>query len=297
MLPRRPLMSLSSNLRGIICMLLSGIMFVCCDSFLKLMVREVPPLQALVLRGVGATVCCFALLAVMGYLRHVPRAFGFWTITRALCEAVAVTAFIIALANVPLASITAIYQIAPFVVLVGASVIWGEYVGPLRWVLIAIGLCGALVVAQPGGNGASPYALLGIITAVGSAARDLLSRRVPDDVPGLVITLTVIVTVMVVSLINSALFETWAPVQSHLWFYGFASGFFVMLGHLFVFLAFRFASARAVAPFYYSFTVFATLFGLVFFKEWPNALALMGIIMIIGCGLGVLLLEKKEDVK
>ena len=167
-------MQLSSNLRGIICMLLSGITFVSCDSFLKLLVQEVPPLEALVLRGVGATVWCLLLLAIMGYLRHLPKAFGFWTIVRALCEAFAVTAFIVALAKVPLASITAIYQIAPFIVLGGASFIWGEYVGPFRWVLIAIGLAGALVVAQPGVEGASPFALLGILTAIGSAARDLL---------------------------------------------------------------------------------------------------------------------------
>ena len=57
-----------------------------------------------------------------------------------LTEVVAVTAFIIALAKVPLGDITAIYQVAPLVVLVGASFMWGEHVGVLRWILIALGL-------------------------------------------------------------------------------------------------------------------------------------------------------------
>ncbi len=287
-------MTISSNLRGIVCMMLASITFVSCDSFLKLMLLEVPPLQSLVLRGVGATIWCVLLLAVKGQLHLVPRAFGFWTVMRALCEVSAVTGFIIALARVPLADITAIYQVAPLLVLAGASMFWNEKVGTLRWLLIALGLAGALVVAQPGAAGASVYALLGLVTAVGSAARDLLSRRVPDEVPGLVITLTVILTVMSVSAITTTLFETWIPVSNRVWLYALASGFFVMLGHLFVFLAFRFASARAVAPFYYGLTVCAVVFGAVFFNEWPNALALAGIAMIIGCGLGVLLLEKKE---
>jgi drug/metabolite transporter (DMT)-like permease len=288
-------MPLSNNVRGILCMVMAAITFVSCDSFLKLMLVEVPPLQALVLRGISAAVWCVALLAVMGMLRELPRAFEFWTIMRSLTEAVAVTAFIIALAKVPMADITAIYQIAPLIVLVGASLFWGETVGTARWFLIALGLVGALVIAQPGRSETSAFALLGIITAIASAARDLLSRRVPNDVPGLVITLTVILMVLAVSTVNTMLFETWVPVTSHTWLYSIGSGFFVMLGHLFVFMAFRLASARAVAPFYYSMTVCAVLFGAVLFGEWPNTLAFIGIAMIIGCGLGVLLMEKREQ--
>ena len=287
-------MQLSSNLRGIIAMVLSGLTFVSCDSFLKLLVAEVPPLEALVLRGVSATLWCFALIVALGLARELPKALGLWTVLRALAEVVAVTAFIIALANVPLADVTAIYQVAPLLVLAGASFIYGEHVGWLRWLLIGVGLAGALVVAQPGSAGASPFALLPLVTAVASAVRDLLSRKAPQDTPGLVITFTVVVMVLLASFINSMLFETWVPVTFNHALYGFASGFFVMLGHFFVFMAFRLTTARAVAPFYYTFTLFAVLFGAAFFNEWPNALALLGIAMIIACGLAVLLLEKRD---
>jgi drug/metabolite transporter (DMT)-like permease len=286
--------SLSPHLRGIIAMVLAGLTFVLCDSFLKLLVADVPPLQALVLRGISAAVWCFALIAVMGQLRHLPKALGLWTVLRALTEVVAVTAFIIALANVPLADITAIYQVAPLLVLAGASFFWGEHVGWLRWLLIALGLVGALVVAQPGGAGASPFALLGFITAFASAARDLLSRKTSDDAPAIVITFTVIVAVLLASTLNHLLFETWVPVTTELALYGFASGFFVMLGHFFVFIAFRLTTARAVAPFYYTFTLIAVLFGAVFFNEWSNSLAILGISLIIICGLGVLFYEERE---
>ncbi len=287
-------MALSPNLRGIICMVLACIAFVCCDSFLKLILREVPPLQTLVLRGIFATVSCFVLLAALGQLKHIGKAFGLWTVLRALTEVVAVIAFIFALARVPLADITAIYQIAPLLVLAGASVIWGEHVGWQRWLLIALGFAGALLVAQPGADGASPFALLGLITAGASAARDLLSRHVPDDVPGPVITLTVVVLVLLSAGIASAIFETWQPVRPQLWLYAFAAGCFVMLAHLFVFLSFRHASARSVAPFYYGLTFFAMISGTVFFNEFPNALAVAGMAMIVSCGLGVLWLEGKD---
>jgi len=287
-------MNLPPHLRGIIAMVLSGITFVSCDSFLKLLVADVPPLQALILRGISATLWCLGLLAITGQLKHLPKALGLWTMLRALAEVVAVTAFIIALARVPLADITAIYQVAPLVVLAGASFFWGEHVGWLRWLLIALGLAGALVVAQPGSAGTSPFALLGFITAFASAARDLLSRKAPQDAPGLVITFTVIIAVLTVSSINHLLFETWVPVTTDLALYGLASGFFVMLGHFFVFMAFRLTTARVVAPFYYTFTLFAVLFGAVFFGEWPNSFAFLGIAMIVACGLGVLFYEERK---
>jgi drug/metabolite transporter (DMT)-like permease len=286
-------MTISPNLRGIICMVLACLFFVCCDSCLKMILREAPPLQTLVMRGIFAVLSCLVLLAALGHLRHIPKAFGFWTVMRAMLEVVSVIAFIFALAKVPIADITAIYQIAPLIVLAGASVIWGEHVGALRWVLIGVGFAGALVVAQPGAEGASPFALLGLITACASAGRDLLSRHVPDDVPGPVITLSVVVLVCLFALIGSLLFETWTPVQPFTWVYALGAGTFVMVAHLFVFLAFRFARARAVAPFYYGLTLFAMMAGVTFFGEFPSSAAIAGILMIIGCGLGVLTLEGK----
>jgi drug/metabolite transporter (DMT)-like permease len=287
-------MHLSSNLRGIISMLLSGFSFVCCDSFLKLMLAEsVPPFQTLALRGIFATISCFGLVVAMGGFRHLRKAFNMWTILRSLAEVCAVSSFILALAAVPLADLTAIYQAAPLIVLAGASFIWGEKVGLIRWFLIFLGLAGALVVAQPGREGASPLALLGFITAFASAARDLLARKTPSDAPGVVIAFSVVLIVMLSAVINNQLFEVWKPVQPHVWLYGVGAGFFVMLGQLFVFLAFRHATVRAVAPFYYCFTLFAAAFGALLFKEYPNWLALLGMAMIIACGLGVLYFENE----
>jgi drug/metabolite transporter (DMT)-like permease len=285
-------MQVSSNLRGIIYMVLAGITFVSCDSFLKLMLLEVPPMQSLVLRGVSAAVWCLALLAVMGQLRDLPKALNRWTILRSLAEVVAVVCFIQALARVPLAVVTAIYQVAPLIVLAGASVIWGEKVGSWRWLLIALGLAGALVVAQPGRAGTSLFALLGFGTAIGSAARDLLSRKAPQNVPGLVVTFNVIIAVLLAAFIGNQTFEGWQVASTSAWAYSIGAGFFVMLGHFFVYMAFRHATARAVAPFYYSFTLIAAVFGAVFFKEFPNSYALIGIGMIVTCGLGVLYFEQ-----
>jgi drug/metabolite transporter (DMT)-like permease len=109
-----------------------------------------------------------------------------------------------------------------------------------------------------------------------------------------VVTFSVVLLVLVAATVLTLLFEHWVPVTPRLALYGLASGFFVVLGHFFVFMAFRLTTARTVAPFYYAFTPFAALFGAVFFGEWPNPLALIGIAMIVACGLAVLLFERKD---
>lgn len=286
----------SPNLRGILSMVLAGFSFVCCDIFLKFMLLDgVPPLQTLVLRGISATFWAIVLVFATGNGGKLRLALHPWVLARGLAEIVAVTAFIIALSKVSLADVTAIYQIAPLLVLAAAAMLWGETVGPLRWFLIAVGLVGALLVAQPGREGASPYALLSFITAFASATRDVFTRKVPPQVTGPINTLSIVIMVMTSALVMSLMFETWVPVTQPLMLYGLTSGFFVMLGHLFVFLAFRLATARAVAPFYYCVTIFAVFFTAVVFREFPNAMALAGIALIITCGLGVLALENRKE--
>jgi drug/metabolite transporter (DMT)-like permease len=164
----------------------------------------------------------------------------------------------------------------------------------LRWALIAVGLAGALLVAQPGGAQSSPYLLLAFVTALASAGRDLLTRKVPDNLPGPVVAFGICKIVFLSTLICSLLFETWQPIKPAHYLYGALAGAFVMAAHLFIFLAFRFATARAVAPFYYSVTFFAVLAGVVFFGEFTNALGVVGMLLIVICGLGVLFVDRKE---
>ena len=73
-----------------------------------------------------------------------------------------------------------------------------------------------------------------------------------------------------------------------------ASGFFVTLGHYGVFLAYRLGTPAAIAPFFYSFAVWAMLSGLVVFGELPNALALIGIAAILASGLGIILIDRRN---
>lgn len=265
--------------------------FVANDTCMKLALAELPPLEVLAIRGFTACLWCLPLVLVLGQGASLARVANGWPVARALCEFVAIVSFIFALRQMPIADLTAIVQTTPLIVVIGAALLWGEHVGVTRALLIGLGIVGALLVAQPGTSVASPYAIFGFGTAIGAAGRDLLSRKVDPAIPGLIVALTTLATVMIGTLALSLLFE--APVMPgpRALLLLTLAGFLVMCGHLFIFLAFRFAPPRVVAPFNYSFTIWAVLSGYFVFSDIPNAPALAGMALIVASGLAVILLE------
>jgi drug/metabolite transporter (DMT)-like permease len=284
----------TSNLTGIASMLAGTGSFVICDSFMKLVTADLPPFEVLFLRGVAATIACGALVAVLGDWRVVSSALHPRALLRAAGETLSVLCYIVALARMPIADVIAILQTAPLILILAVAFLLRERVGAARVALALIGFAGAFLVAQPGSAGISPAALLAFSSAVLIAARDLIGRDVPARIPVMVVTFATNVMVMAVAAAMSLGFESWqAPRNWHLAFLGFA-GLFVTFGHVGLLLAYRLGRTAAVAPFFYSFALWAVLSGLFIFGALPNALALAGIALIVGSGVAIVLLDQRR---
>ncbi len=283
-----------SNLRGIVYMLLATGFFLVNDSLLKVAMANVPPLEALFLRAVIAVLLGVPVLAATGALGKAPMMFRPSVVARNFFELAAAAGYIFAIANAPLADITALAQLTPMLVMLGAVVFFGDKVGGAAASLIVVAFIGAVLVAQPGGSGFQPFALLGLWSALGCAIRDLIGRRIHAEVPALVVA----VGASVVSLVGiGALmlaFEKWVmpgPVELLLIA---GSSSLLTLGQLLLFSAYRVAETRVVAPFFYAGTLWALLIGALVFGTVPNALALSGIALILASGVLVVLLERRS---
>ena len=132
---------------------------------------------------------------------------------RNLCETAAILCYVVALANMPIADATALGQITPLLVILGASLVLRERVGGVRMALIGVGFIGALMVAQPTGAGISVYALLALGNAVLCAVRDLVGRGVRPDVPGMVVALSAAVVVLAGAATAHLLLEDWVAPE------------------------------------------------------------------------------------
>ncbi len=284
-----------SNARGIAGMLFATASYVVCDTFMKLVtLAGVPPFEVLFVRGIFAVAWCAGLVLILGQWRGVSRGFTPASLARAAFETAGVMFYIVALSMMPIADVVAIEQIAPLIFILIIATIGRERIGLVRFGLIAAGFVGALLVAQPDASGFSTAALLAFASALFLALRDVAGRKVSSDIPALVATLATNIVVLAASGIGMVLTETVVLPSVENTLFLAASGFFVTLGHFGVFMAYRLGAPAVIAPFFYSFAVWAMLSGLIVFNEWPNPLALLGIATIVASGLGIILVDRRK---
>lgn len=283
-----------SNLRGIIYMVLASGCFTINNGLLKAAVVHLPPLEALFLRAVAAVLLGVPVLlmtAPPGSLRHMLDG---RVLARNVVECAAAIAFVFAVANAPLADLTALLQLTPILVLLGAVVFFRDRVGGATAALIVLALLGALLVAQPGAAGFQPYVLFGLLSAALSAGRDLIGRKVEAHVPALAVA----VGLSLVSAIGIGalmlVFERWVTPSWPVLLLIAAASAFLTLAQLLLFQSFRGAETRAVVPFFYTGTLWALLVGLFMFGTLPNGLASIGIGLIAASGVLVLLLDGRR---
>ena len=283
----------TSDLGGVAAMLAGTASFVVCDSFMKVVTEDLPPFEVLFLRGVAASLACVILVALRREWR-ISAVFDCRTLLRATAETVSVLCYIIALARMPIADVIAILQTAPLILILGVALLLREKIGPTRLFLVVAGFAGALMVAQPGASGISSAALFAFASALLIAARDLFGRGVQARIPVTMIAFVTTVMVMVAAGAMSRGVETWiAPTGRDLAFLG-AAGLFVTLGHAGLLLAYRLGHTAAIAPFFYSFALWAVLSGLIVWGALPNPLALAGIAVIAGSGVAIVLFDQRS---
>ncbi|MET2829265.1 DMT family transporter [Mesorhizobium shangrilense] len=279
---------------GPLFMVLSTASYLVSDTFMKLSTAGLPPYEVLSLRGISATFWGMILLSYLRQWRSSPTVFGRWVSIRNLFELVCILCYIVALANMPIGNVVALTQITPLIVLIGASLFFGERLSGMSIAFITLGFVGALMVAQPSTEGMSFYALLALGNAVSGALRDLAGRRVPAQVSGILVAFGACVLVLVGAVVmHLMLEETIMPSTHHLLMLS-ASGLFLFAGHYLIFMAYRIGPTASVAPFYYFFTFWALLAGAVVFGTLPNPLAIVGMVLVITSGLAIVIFDRRR---
>lgn len=99
---------------------------------------------------------------------------------------------------------------APLFITLMAVLILGEKVSPARWLAVATGFAGVLLIVQPTGDAFNAWALLCLLGTLANAGRDLVTRTIDKRVPSILITLA---TAVAVTLLAGAwtVLQGWQP--------------------------------------------------------------------------------------
>ena len=266
-------------------MLLGIVLFTAMDALAKGLIARYPTPQVIWARFAGQALIVAILLGPRKIIPTLNSNFPRLHILRSAFQLGATALFFASLGYIGLAEATALTDINPILITLGAAVFLGERLGPRRILGVVVAMIGALIVVRPGIEVFSPAALLPLGCAVCYAGASLLTRKLGQhEGPW-------------TSLLHAALFGSvitglampfvWQPIDSaDVMLFG-ALGVLGTAAQLCVIRSFSMAEASAVAPFAYIGIVFAAIWGIVLYDEYPDKFTVLGALVIVAAGLYV----------
>ena len=201
--------------------------------------------------------------------------------------------FVTALRSLPLAEATSLNYSTPIIVVLMGCLLLGESMTPARIAFVAAGVAGMLLIVQPGTEVFRGAAFFGLVAAILYASYQITTRMLAAENPR--------VLLFYPAIIGTAILAALAPgfdwPDSMPWTHVLlivCGGLLGTVGHFLFILAFRRAPASALTPFTYTQLVWAMLLGWLVYRDFPNAFAVAGMVLIAGSGLLVMLHERRR---
>ncbi len=210
--------------------------------------------------------------------------------------------YYLAMPSLPLADIVAIAFMSPILMTVLSVFLLKEIVGPRRWAAIVLGFIGVLIVVGPSGNFANLGALLASGCAFAYAVSSIMTRFINKGDEPITIAIYSMLAFLMMSgtlalIIHGVqasdnlnpsmafLFRDWVWPDNHEWLLLFIIGCIATVGFYCLGRAYLVAPASHVAPFEYTYIVWAVLLSYLFFNELPKLSTLTGVSILVGSSL------------
>jgi len=281
--PRSPTLAQNTS-TGIALMLLAILTFTTMDALAKGLIARYPTPQVIWIRFAGQLVIVGLILRARTGAMLRTR-FPLLHIARSACQLGATGFFFAGLGHIGLAAATALTDLNPVLITLGAALFLGERLGPRRIAGVLVAMSGAMIIIRPGSDLFTPAAILPLCAAFCYAGAALLTRYVGSRESHWT------------PLLYSALFGTlvmgltlptvWQPVAAADLPLFLAVGGLGTFAQLCLIRSFAMTEASVVAPFAYAGILFASLWGMVLYSEYPDRWTVTGALVIVGAGLYV----------
>lgn len=274
--------SLPGNLKGAVYLSVAAIGFTVMVTLIKLAGERLHVSQILLIRQVVMTA-----IVAPGILAHFPGSLKttqpYVHLLRVVFALLAMLCGFYAIIEMPLADATAIGFAKSFFVTILAIFVLNETVGVRRWVAVAIGFVGVLIMVKPGTSAFDP---ISIYALVGSAAAGLvmvLLRKLSRTDSATTI-LTYQAVFVGVAMIGPGL---WFWVQPTLFEWGLlvAIGLISYGAQMLNIYAYKFGEASFLASLDYIRLIYATILGYWIFSTLPDTATWIGAGIIVAASI------------
>lgn len=274
----------NQNAQAIMLMIAAIFLLTIMDTSAKALSHITGPLPAIWARYTGQA--SLVLIMVAPRLQTVARThYPRMQLARSVFLMIGTSCFFFGIANIGLAEATAIMNLNPVLITLGAALFLQEKIGVRRAIGIVVSLCAAMIIIRPGSDVFTPYALFPVVAALSYSCYALATRfvgRKEDPWTSLLYTAlfgAVIMTIAVPFFWKDPGLAGWA-LMAVLAVVG-------TISQLFLIKAFSMGEAGMLAPFSYVGLIFATIWGMVFFGEYPDHWTIVGGAIIALAGIYV----------
>jgi drug/metabolite transporter (DMT)-like permease len=273
-------------------MLVAVALFAFMDAMLKHLVGHYPPMQVACLRGLASLP--FVLVPVLlrgNAARLVPVRWSLH-LFRGVLGILMLWGFVYSVRELSLVDSYSIFMCAPLLVAALSVPLLGERVDARRWIAIAVGLGGVLMMLRPS---AGSWLTLGGLAALLSAACYSLSAISVRVLTRTDTTESMVFWVMALLGAGAGLLAApdWVAVQATHWPWIAAVGLTGAAAQHYITEAFRHAPASVVVPFEYTALLWGMTLDLTIWGVLPGALTLAGGGIVVGAGLYLIWRERQ----
>lgn len=273
-----------SSLKGIALMLVAMAVLPYLDVAAKFLGREgVPVLQIVWGRMIfGALLTLPFVLKSNGGSAFAPVLPGYQTL-RALLLLSSTAFFFAGLNHLSVADTLAIFFVQPLILTLLSPLVLGEHVGWRRWLAVAVGFVGTLIIIRPGFKEMNIGVLYALLAGMSLAMYLLFTRRISGRVSALVTTFQT--NVIATAILTVAMFWVWVAPTPWQWFLLFLVGLIAVVGHYLIVRSYDFAEASLLAPLAYTEMITAVIAGWFFFGDFPDLWTFAGVAILIACAI------------
>ena len=254
------------------------------DLFIKMLSAHLPISEVIIILGFTGSI----VFLIIALLQRAPifhkDLLNKHVIIRTICELLGAVFFVTAIALTPLSSATAILQITPLLVTIGAVIFFREKVGWRRWTAVFVGFMGVLLIVRPGFEGFMPASIFALLGSLFLAARDLATRAMKVDLPSVTIALYAFIAFGISGILIIPFNSPMIIPTSNQMIYFIGASTFGVIAYYSLVISSRIGEMSVISPFRYSRIVFAMLLAIIILGERPDSLTLIGATIVVASG-------------